>query len=137
MLTAVPLGIAAGYIALRVALRAWPDAIGPWHYAPAAVAIVTAIALLLGALLPLRHARGKRLVNLPANPLGLFPPIVQIGASLAILLAATLVSKQATLLMGAGNTAADGTVYQLVGSDADPAARSAQYLDMLRDLADG
>src|SRR6185369_9709947 len=31
--------------------------------------------------------------------------------------------------------AADGTVYQLVDSDADPAARSAQYLDMLSDLA--
>ena len=134
-LTAVPLGLAAGYIALLAALHTWPDTLGPWSYAPALVAIPTAIALLLGALLPLRHARGKRLVNLPANPLSLFPPVVQIGASLAILLAATLVSRQATLLMGAGNTAADGTVYQLTDTDADPAARSAQYLDMLRDLA--
>ena len=32
------------------------------------------LVLLLGALLPLRFARGKRLVNLPANPLSLFPP---------------------------------------------------------------
>lgn len=134
-LTAVPVGLASGYIALRTAVHAWPDFLGPWSYAPAVVAIPTAIVLLLGALLPLRHASGRRLVNLPANPLGLFPPIVQIGASLAILLAATLVSRQATLLMGAGNAAADGTVYRLVGNDADPAARSAQYLDMLRDLA--
>ena len=77
-----------------------PTRSGPGATHPSLVAIVTAIALLLGALLPLRHARGKRLVNLPANPLSLFPPIVQIGASLAILLAATLVSKQATLLIG-------------------------------------
>ncbi len=91
--------------------------------------------LLLGALLPLRFARGKRLVNLPANPLSLFPPVVQVGASLAILLAATLVSKQAALLMGAGNAAADGTVYQLIDDSTDPATRSARYLDMLRDLA--
>jgi putative ABC transport system permease protein len=134
-LAAVPLGLAAGYCGLRMALRAWPDALGKWSYAPGPVAMATATALLLGALLPLRHARGERLVNLPANPLSLFPPVVQIGASLAILLAATLVSRQATLLIGDGNTAADGTVYQLAGSDADPATRSAQYLDMLRDLA--
>ena len=133
--TAVPLGILIGYLALRIAVRSWPDTLGAWNFSPAAIATFTAIVLLLGALLPLRFARGKRLVNLPANPLTLFPPIIQVGASLAILLAATLVSKQATLLIGTGNTAADGTVYQLVDNDADPAARSARYLDMLRDLA--
>jgi hypothetical protein len=74
-------------------------------------------------------------VNLPANPLSLFPPVIQMGTSLAILLAAALVSKQATLLIGSGDTAADGTVYQLSAGHDDPAARSAQYLDMLRDLA--
>ena len=134
-LVAVPLGLLIGYAALRAALHSWPDSLGPWHYAPIGVAIATASVLLLGALLPLRYVRGKRLVNLPANPLSLFPPVIQVGASLAILLAATLVSKQAALLLGHGNAAADGTVYQLVDSDADPAARSAQYLDMLSDLA--
>ena len=135
VLSAVPAGLAIGYVALRLALRTWPGTPGAWHYSPALVASATAMALLLGALLPLRHAHGRRLVNLPANPLTLFPPVLQIGASLAILLAATLVSRQATLLMGAGNVAADGTVYQLVAADRDPAVRSARYLDMLRDLA--
>ena len=37
--------------------------------------------------------------------------------------------------MGDGNAEPDGTVYQLADTDPDPAARSAQYLDMLRDLA--
>jgi hypothetical protein len=37
-------------------------------------------------------------------------PVIQVGASPAILLAATLVSKQATLLMGNGNNAAEGTM---------------------------
>lgn len=133
--TAVPLGLLVGYLALRVALRSWPDTLGGWSFSPARIGVTAAIVLLLGALLPLRFARGKRLVNLPANPLSLVPPVVQIGASLAILLAATLVSKQATLLIGNGNTAIDGTVYQLAATDPDPATRSAQYLDMLRDLA--
>jgi len=133
--SAVPLGLLIGYIALRTALRAWPGTLGAWSYSPAAIALVTAVVLLLGSLLPLRFARGKRLVNLPANPLSLFPPVIQMGTSLAILLAATLVSKQATLLIGSGDTAADGTVYQLAAGHDDPAARSAQYLDMLRDLA--
>jgi putative ABC transport system permease protein len=134
-LTAIPLGVTSGFLALRLALRRWPDAVGAWHYSPTTVAAAAALVLLLGALLPLRYARGKRLVNLPANPLSLFPPVVQIGASLAILLAAAMVSRQATLLIGAGNSAADGTVYQLVAEDSDPAARSARYVDMLRDLA--
>jgi len=133
--SAVPLGLLIGYVALRTALRAWPGTLGAWSYSPAAIALVTAVVLLLGSLLPLRFARGKRLVNLPANPLSLFPPVIQMGTSLAILLAAALVSKQATLLIGSGDTAADGTVYQLAAGHDDPAARSAQYLDMLRDLA--
>ncbi len=136
LLTAVPLGLAAGYAGLRLALSTWPHTLGAWRYAPATIAITAAVALLLGALLPLRHARGRRLVNLPANPLSLVPPVVQIGASLAILLAATLVSKQAALLMGNGNAEPDGTVYQLADTDPDPAARSAHYFDMLHDLAD-
>ena len=134
-LTAVPLGLLVGYVALRLALSSWPDALGAWTYSPGMIATVTTGTLLLGALLPLRFARGKRLVDLPANPLSLVPPVIQIGASLAILLAATLVSKQATLLISTGNTAADGTVYQLAAGDTDPATRSAQYLDMLGDLA--
>ncbi len=133
--SAVPLGLLIGYVALRTALRAWPGTLGAWSYSPAAIALVTAVVLLLGSLLPLRFARGKRLVNLPANPLSLFPPVIQMGTSLAILLAAALVSKQATLLIGSGDPAADGTVYQLSAGHDDPAARSAQYLDMLRDLA--
>lgn len=134
-LAAVPLGLFAGYVALRLALRSWPETLGAWNYFPASIAIGTMTVLLLGALLPLRFARGRRLVNLPANPLSLFPPVIQVGASLAILLAATLVSKQAALLMGAGNAAADGTVYHLIDDGTDPATRSARYLDMLRDLA--
>ena len=134
-LIAVPAGILAGYVGLRVALYTWPDTVGPWRYAAGMTAFATCAMLLAGALLPLRHARGKRLVNLPANPLSLFPPVLQVGASLAILLAATLVSKQASLLMGPGNAAPDGTVYQLVDSAADPAVRSSRYADMLRDLA--
>ena len=134
-LAAVPLGVIVGYSALRVALGTWPDTLGAWSYSPGLLAGLATAVLLTGALLPLRFARGRRLVNLPANPLTLFPPVVQVGASMAILLAATLVSRQATLLIGAGNTAADGTVYQLVDRDADPAARSALYLDLLRDLA--
>lgn len=133
--TAVPLGLVAGFIALRVALRSWPGTLGAWSYSPAAIGLMATALLLLGALLPLRFARGKRLVNLPANPLSLFPPVIQVGASLAILLAATLVSRQATLLLGSGNSAGDGTVYQLASSEEDPAARSARYLDLLRDLA--
>lgn len=134
-LTAVPLGLLMGYASLRIALRLWPDTVGAWNYSPAPIAIVTAVTLMLGALLPMRFARGRRLVNLPANPLSLFPPVIQVGASLAILLAATLVSRQATLLIGPGNTAAEGTVYQLVDAETDHAARAAQYVDMLRDLA--
>lgn len=133
--TAIPLGLLIGYVALRVALRSWPGTLGAWNFSPALMALVATVVLLLGALLPLRFARGKRLVNLPANPLSLFPPVIQVGASLAILLAATLVSRQATLLMGPGNTAADGTVYQLSDTGTDSAGRSARYLDMLRDLA--
>ena len=132
---AVPLGLATGYVALRLALGSWPGGLGTWRFTPVAIAATTTIVLLLGALLPLRFARGRRLVNLPANPLSLFPPVIQVGASLAILLAATLVSKQATLLMGNGNTAAAGTVYQVVSDDSDASTRSARYLDMLRDLA--
>ncbi len=134
-LAAVPVGLLVGNVSLKLALGSWPGTLDAWHYAPAVLAGTTALVLLLGSLLPLRFARGRRLVNLPANPLSLFPPIIQVGASLAILLAATLVSRQAMLLMGNGNTAADGTVFQLVDTDAEPAARSARYVDMLRDLA--
>ena len=135
LLTAVPLGLVSGYAALRLALSTWPAVLGAWRYAPAAVATITSILLLLGALLPLRHARGRRLVNLPANPLSLFPPVIQVGTSLAILLAAALLSRQAMLLIGDGNSAPEGTVYTLTNADPDWSARSVQYHDMLRDLA--
>lgn len=38
--------------------------------------------------------------------------MLQVGVSLGILLSATLVSKQAMRLIGPGNTAPDGTVYE-------------------------
>lgn len=132
--SAVPVGLLLGGIALRIASRSWPGQPVPLSFAGAVVAIPVALALVGGSLLPLRHARGRRLVNLPANPLGLFPPVLQVGVSLGILLSATLVSKQAMRLIGPGNTAPDGTVYELAARDADPAQRAAQYLDLLRDL---
>jgi hypothetical protein len=40
--SAVPLGLLIGYVALRTALRAWPGTLGAWSYSPAAIALVTA-----------------------------------------------------------------------------------------------
>ena len=132
--SAVPVGLLLGWVALRIAARSWPGQQVPLSFAGAVVAVPVALALVGGSLMPLRHARGRRLVNLPANPLGLFPPILQVAVSLGILLSATLVSRQAMRLIGPGNTAPDGTVFELASGDADPASRAGQYLDLLRDL---
>jgi len=135
-------GGATGLAAAGVALGAWPGPVGPAAPAAgAAAAVATLAGIGLGALLPLAIARrGAPLVSAEEASLALAVPAVQLGLSLTVLVAGSLLGARsrapagAARPGGAGGTA-DGEVYEFTTLDSTPAARAAAYGALLRQLS--
>ena len=135
---ALVIGGATGLAAARVALGAWPGTLGPVSAAPAvATAAATVAGIVLGALLPLVFARRRAsLVTAEAAPFALVVPVLQLGLSLAVLVAGSLLDRGAAGTARATGTArAPGRVFEITTRDSTPAERAAAYAAVLRDLA--
>lgn len=138
---ALAIGGATGLAAARVALGAWPGPVGPVAPAFGAAAAAALVAgLVLGALLPLAFTRpGARLVSADEAALALAVPALQLGVSLTVLVAGSLLATRARGPAGEGGTpgagAAGGQVYEVTAGDPAPAERAAAYAELLRRLA--
>jgi len=138
---AAVVGGATGLAAARVALGAWPGTVGPAAPAAGAAAVVATLAgIALGALLPLAIARRDApLVSAEEASLALAVPAVQLGLSLTVLVAGSLLGARARAPGGAARPGTDGTaggeVYAFTALDSAPAVRAAAYGALLRRLS--
>jgi hypothetical protein len=132
---ALVVGGATGLAAARIALGAWPGTVGPAAAAPAAVTVgFTLAGIVLGALLPLTYARrGAKLVTAEEAPLALVVPVLQLGVSLAVLVAGSMLGRGAAVAAGAA-PAGSGSVFEITTPASSPAERAAAYAALLRDL---
>ena len=134
---ALVIGGATGLAAARVALGSWPGTVGTAAAAPGVVgAALTVAGIVLGALLPLVFARrGSSLVVAEEAPLALVVPVVQLGVSLTVLVAGSLLNRGAAGAARATDAAsASGAVFEITTRDSAPALRAAAYASVLRDL---
>lgn len=127
-------GLGLGWAATRLALEGWPAGLTAWAVRPALPAVVAGFVLAGVSLLVLRHARGHRLVGLPAGVIGLVPLVIQVAGTLAILGAATAVSRQALLLEGQGSATPDATRFRVTTDAASPGVRATRYAALLAGL---
>ncbi|HEX5818185.1 MAG TPA: FtsX-like permease family protein [Gemmatimonadales bacterium] len=133
---ALLLGGLAGRVALATGLATWPgaaDDVRPW---PLAVGAVLVLLVVVGRLLPIHVARGRDVPERDEAAVSLWVPIVQFGASLALLVAGSALfmgSAARPVVPAAGG---DGALVGIDASALDAPARSRLYatlLDALRD----
>lgn len=134
---AVAVGGIVGALALRVVITTWPGTIGPATPAATILTIFATFAgVVLGALAPL--ALPRRTSPLPAatgSRLHLGVPAIQLGLSLTVLTAATLLDREASRLATTGGTpSAAGELFQITAPPSPPARRAALYATLLRHL---
>ena len=138
---ALAVGGATGLAAARVALGSWPGTVGAAAPAAGVVAVAATLAgIAVGALLPLVFTRRDgRLVSSDEASLALVVPALQLGVSLTVLVAGSMLAGRARapgrIGNGAAPGAADGQVYEIAAPDSAPAARAAAYASLLRRLA--
>jgi MacB-like periplasmic core domain/FtsX-like permease family len=126
-------GVAVG----RVAAQDWPGGLGR-SYAGASVAVVLAVVgvVIASALLPIIFARSGRLTEPVRAPRQIFVPAsAQFAASVALLVTAALVARQATDTMGLGAVGGGSEVLELrtaARDRADLGRRYAALLDRLK-----
>jgi hypothetical protein len=133
-MVALGLGGLLGLVGTRLAACQWPGQFGPGTLAAAlGAAGGIAIGILSGALLPLLFARHQRMVDAEPKPQGLVIPTIQLGLSLAVLVAAGLVMRHSReVLQQAGSAEGDGEVYQVSMGPGAPAVRAARYARLLQ-----
>ncbi len=134
---ALGLGTSAGLVGGRLALAAWPGTASPGPLGPVTVAVAGIAGVILGgALLSAlsRSARGRR-VTPSSAPQGLVLPALQLGISLALLVAAGQLGRVAGAVAGAApGLQTDALVYDVMAPE-PPALRAARYASLLRRLA--
>jgi hypothetical protein len=134
---ALLVGGALGLAAARLAVVAWPGAVGPAHPWADVVAVVAALSGIVGgAMLPLLlPRRSAPLTPTSAKPLELVVPAFQLGLSLTVLTAALLLERQAGRLtvIGAGMPPS-GQVLELTAPESPPRERALAYAALLRRL---
>ena len=131
---ALVVGGAAGVVGARLALGAWPGRAAPATLPAVAAAVAVVAGIVLGALLPLLAQRRRAsLAVAEETPLVLIVPALQLGLSLTVLAAGSLLERPA----GAGparTPAPAGQVFTVTMRDASPGRRAAAYAALLRDL---
>ncbi len=131
---ALVVGGAVGVAGARLALGAWPGTAVPATL-PAVVAAGAVVAGIVGgALLPLRATRRRAHLGVAEEtPLVLAVPALQLGLSLTVLVAASLLTRRAAPDARTA-TARGGEVFAISLSEVDPARRAAAYGALLRAL---
>jgi putative ABC transport system permease protein len=129
-------GSAIGFAAARAAALGWSGPLDGWHFAPLPAAGAVGAMLVLGMLLPLAFTRTRRIVEQDETPPGLLLPTLQLGISLAVLLASAAVQARAgrMLEVGAAGSARDGLVFELDAAGLPAAERAAQYARLMERL---
>ena len=134
---ALVIGGAAGTICARLALARWPGALHPpagwWNLAAVAFALLP---ILLGAMLPYVQTRHRGIKELTDRRLELAIPVLQLGLSLTVLTAGSLLLHRARELTSASAAGTAGGELAMISSAAtSPAERSAAYAALLKGLA--
>lgn len=133
---ALLLGGLVGTLAARLAFQRWPGALHPpagwWNVAAVALALIP---ILLGAMLPYLPARHRTVRELTDRRLELIIPVLQLGLSLAVLTAGSLLLRRARELTASPGTGApSGELFTVAGGAPAPADRSATYAALLGGL---
>jgi len=134
---ALTLGTVIGIIGAQVALGGWPGILlAGSNRAGAAVALVIAIAIGLGAVLPAALAPRRRIAERPAQPLNLIVPAFQLGVSLLVLTAGAVLTRQASSRIAPARVAAgSGQVFEITPPHLAPAELGRRYAGILEHLA--
>jgi putative ABC transport system permease protein len=134
---AVVLGTSAGAVGAHLALANWP---GSSSVGPLGPILVTVAGLggciVAGTLLPAFTTRARRLSAVSAPPPhGLVVPALQLGISLAVLVAAAQLSRSAGAVVAATElSGGDGHVFQMAAPGPRQVDRAKQYATLLREL---
>jgi hypothetical protein len=133
---ALAFGVVAGIAGARIAAAGWPGILAPGALAPsAAAACTTVVGVIVGALFPLLFARRRRVTEVPAKPLELYIPALQLGVSLVVLTAGALLAQHGrTLLESQSARPAGGQVIPITMAGLSPAERSLRYANLLDSL---
>jgi hypothetical protein len=135
---ALVIGGLAGWGSGSLLARAWPGSFAAGGAVlPVVATLAVTGAVALGALLPLAYA-GRRapLQQVGGEPLGLAMPVLQLGVSLTVLVAAALLWKGASRLTAADEGDGHAYVFRVSAArDSAPAERSRGYAALLRHVA--
>ncbi|MEO8451284.1 MAG: FtsX-like permease family protein [Gemmatimonadota bacterium] len=132
--SALVVGGIAGGLATAWAVRSWDGPVAPAGVAPvAAVSMLVALALFLGALFSLVFARSRRVAAPSGPPLQLYICALQLGTSLMVLTGSALTVRHASLLTSSA-VGGTGQVYQFALAETDPAERANRYAALLTRL---
>jgi FtsX-like permease family len=136
---ALLLGLAAGIPAARAMASAWPGPLAPGALLPpVAASAMSILVVLAGAVLALIFAPRRRLTEVPARPLGLVGPTVQLGLALVILTASALMVRHASSApSGRSRVPSGGEIFQGASADARAALRSGRYAALLHAVRAG
>jgi putative ABC transport system permease protein len=125
----------AGTVCARLALERWPGALHPpagwWNVAAVVLALLP---ILLGALLPYLAVRHRAVRELTDRRLELTIPVLQLGLSLTVLTAGSLLLRRARELTAPQAAGGGGELFTIAARAALPGDRSAAYADLLRGL---
>ncbi|HXI34366.1 MAG TPA: FtsX-like permease family protein [Gemmatimonadales bacterium] len=133
---ALLVGGIAGTLCARLALERWPGGLHPssetWSVVAMALALVP---ILLGAMLPYLAVRHRAVRELTDRRLELIIPVLQLGLSLTVLTAGSLLLRRAReLTVSPGTGAPSGELFTIAGGAPTPADRSAAYAALLGGL---
>jgi hypothetical protein len=124
-------GAAAGRVALAAGLAAWPGSVGATRPWPLLAAAVLVLLVVVGRLLPIHIARGRDVPERDEREVSLWVPIVQFGASLALLVAGTALYSDASPRTAAAVAETGGMLVGVDASALDTAARGRLYATLL------
>jgi hypothetical protein len=123
-----------GALLAALALHSWPGMLGPSASLPSLpAAVVIAGGIVFGAIVPVLFARRKQVLETVGRPLPLAIPAVQLGLSLVVLTAGTLVARHALGDRQGGATppAAERTVYRIGAGEMRARERAVRYAALI------
>ena len=134
---ALVIGGVAGTVCARLALARWPGTLHGSSPGWNAVAVVLALLpILAGAMLPYVAVRHRAVREVTDRRLELAIPVLQLGLSLAVLTAGSLLVRRARELVATPATGtASGEMFAIANAAPQPAERSAAYAALLDGLA--
>lgn len=134
---AIILGASTGAIGAHLALANWPGSASVGPLGPILVTVAGLGGVIVaGALLPAFTTSARRLSTAPATPPhGLVVPALQLGISLAVLVAAAQLSRSADAVLATARiSGGDGQIFAVEAPGPRPVDRANQYAMLLREL---